>query len=285
MTVADGRLPKEPAAPAEHSPAKSEDPSVNFRRSLVLRTLSIASFFILWEAVSLVNFYLTKTFNPILVPTPIAVFQTGMEMIENGELLHHIVASLSRVVEGFLIAAVSGIAIGTIVGRSRLMEEVVDPVVQMLRPIPPFAFLPMMVLWFGIGEGSKVVFIAYSTFFPVFLTTAEGTRHVNPTLLRAAASLGASRRDLFWYVVLPNALPAIFTGLRLAFGLAWFVIIAAEFVAADAGVGFLINDSRTYFDVRRMLLGAVTVGLIGFSFDLVLLRIEAFLLRWRVSGR
>jgi ABC-type nitrate/sulfonate/bicarbonate transport system permease component len=165
-----------------------------------------------------------------------------------------------------------------------VLESLVDPMLELLRPIPPLAFLPMMVLWFGIGEASKISFIAYAAFFPIFTTTLEGIKYVDPLLLRAAESLGASRRDLFRYVVLPAATPSIITGLRLGFGLSFFVIVAAEFIAADAGLGYLINDARTFFLVSQMLLGAAVIGLIGFAFNRLLRLLEARLLRWRKTA-
>jgi ABC-type nitrate/sulfonate/bicarbonate transport system permease component len=250
-----------------------------------LRSLSVLMFFVLWYAVTLSNAYVFKAFNPILLPPPDVVLQKGIEMVASGELQMHILASMSRVIQGFLIAAFAGIALGTIVGRSRLMENLIEPMFELLRPIPPLAFLPMMVLWFGIGEGSKIMFIAYAAFFPIFTTTVEGIKYVDPLLLRAAASLGASERDLFRHVVLPAAMPSIITGLRLAFALSFFVIVAAEFIAADSGLGYLINDARTFFLVSQMLLGAAVIGIIGFTFNVLLRRLEAHLLRWRKRER
>jgi ABC-type nitrate/sulfonate/bicarbonate transport system permease component len=192
---------------------------------------------------------------------------------------------MRRVIQGFGIAAVAGVVVGLAVGTWKPLEKLVEPMIELLRPIPPLAFLPMMVLWFGIGEMSKIAFIAYAAFFPVFTTTLEGIKYVDPVLIRAASSLGASRTDLFRYVVLPAATPSIITGLRLGFGLSFFVIVAAEFIAADSGLGYMINDARTFFLVSQMLLGAVVIGLIGFVVNLVLRSIEGWLLRWRVATR
>ena len=185
---------------------------------------------------------------------------------------------------GFAIAALLGVSLGMAVGRSRFLENLLDPMLELLRPIPPLAFLPMMVLWFGIGEASKIAFIAYAAFFPIFTTTLEGIKYVDPLLLRAAASLGANQRDMFRYVVLPSAMPGTITGLRLGFGLSFFVIVAAEFIAADSGLGYLINDARTFFLVSQMLLGAAVIGLIGFTFNRMLRMLEARLLRWRKTA-
>ena len=253
-------------------------------RLALLRCSSIVIFFALWAAFSFANARYLKFFNPVLMPSPLDVLHTGVELVESGELQRDILASLSRVLQGFGIAAFVGVALGMAVGRSRLLENLVDPMLELLRPIPPLAFLPMMVLWFGIGEASKISFIAYAAFFPIFTTTLEGIKYVDPLLLRAAESLGASRRDLFRYVVLPAATPSIITGLRLGFGLSFFVIVAAEFIAADAGLGYLINDARTFFLVSQMLLGAAVIGLIGFAFNRLLRLLEARLLRWRKTA-
>jgi ABC-type nitrate/sulfonate/bicarbonate transport system permease component len=253
-------------------------------RHALLRCTSIVIFFAAWAAFSFANARYLKVFNPVLMPSPLDVLKTGIELVESGELQRDILASLSRVLQGFAIAAVAGVALGMAVGRSRVLESLVDPMLELLRPIPPLAFLPMMVLWFGIGEASKISFIAYAAFFPIFTTTLEGIKYVDPLLLRAAESLGASRRDLFRYVVLPAATPSIITGLRLGFGLSFFVIVAAEFIAADAGLGYLINDARTFFLVSQMLLGAAVIGLIGFAFNRLLRLLEARLLRWRKTA-
>ena len=252
---------------------------------LVLRAVSLLLFFALWWGVSLLNAHVLKVFNPILLPAPDEVMRAGIKMAASGELLRHITASLSRVVWGFSIAAALGIVVGTALGRSRLLEHLVEPMLEMLRPIPPLAFLPMMVLWFGIGEASKVAFITYAAFFPIFTTTIEGIKYVDPVLIRAASSLGASERQIFWHVVLPAATPNIITGMRLAFGLSFFVIVAAEFIAAVSGLGFLINDARTFFLVSNMLLGAAVIGIIGVLANVLLRRIEGRLLRWRKESR
>ena len=249
------------------------------------RTGSVLLFFALWWAFSFANAHWIRLFNPLLLPGPEAVLATGIDLTRSGELPRDILASLSRVVQGFLLAAVGGVLIGTLVARSRLLERLFEPMIELLRPIPPLAFLPMMVLWFGIGEGSKIAFIAYAAFFPIFTTTVEGMKFVDPLLLRAAATLGANRREIFRHVVLPAALPSIITGLRLAFALSFFVIVAAEFIAADSGLGYLINDARTFFLVSQMLLGAAVIGVIGFVFNAVLRRLEMRLLKWRKPAR
>jgi ABC-type nitrate/sulfonate/bicarbonate transport system permease component len=275
--LASAALPGVEAAPRRRTGARQ-------LKLFLLRCTSIGLFFAVWAAFSFANARYLKIFNPVLMPSPLDVLYTGVDLVESGELQRDIVASLARALQGFAIAAFLGVALGMAVGRSRLLESLIDPMLELLRPIPPLAFLPMMVLWFGIGEASKIAFIAYAAFFPIFTTTLEGIKYVDPLLLRAAASLGASRRDLFRYVVLPAATPSIITGLRLGFGLSFFVIVAAEFIAADRGLGYLINDARTFFLVSQMLLGAAVIGLIGFAFNRLLRLLEARLLRWRKTA-
>jgi ABC-type nitrate/sulfonate/bicarbonate transport system permease component len=279
-TVSAAAAPPAAPATARRVPKGLSRPAV-----LVLRLVSLLLFFALWWGVSLLNAHVLKVFNPILLPAPDEVLRAGIKMAASGELLKHITASLSRVLWGFGIAATLGIVVGTALGRSRLLEHLVEPMLEMLRPIPPLAFLPMMVLWFGIGEASKVAFIAYAAFFPIFTTTIEGIKYVDPVLIRAASSLGASERQIFWHVVLPAATPNIITGMRLAFGLSFFVIVAAEFIAADSGLGFLINDARTFFLVSNMLLGAAVIGIIGVLANVLLRKLEGRLLRWRNESR
>ena len=256
-----------------------------FWTDLALRSVSIVGFFALWYAASLINLHIWRMFNPTLLPTPHDVLIAAVQLTMSGELPRDIAASLYRVVLGFLVAAVLGVGLGTLIGRSRTIEKLMEPALELMRPIPPLAFLPVFVLWFGIGESSKVAFITYSAFFPIFTTTTEGIKFVDILLIRAAQTLGATEREIFRLVVLPAALPSIITGMRVGFAQCLFVIVAAEFIAADSGLGFLINDSRSFFLMSNMLVGAATIGVIGFVFNSLLRRLEARLLRWREDAR
>jgi ABC-type nitrate/sulfonate/bicarbonate transport system permease component len=252
---------------------------------LVLRSVSIVGFFALWYAASLINAHVWRMFSPILLPPPHEVLEAAIKLTLSGELPRDIAASLGRVVFGFLIAAVLGVGLGTLIGRSRTIERLLEPALELMRPIPPLAFLPVFVLWFGIGESSKVAFITYAAFFPIFTTTNEGIKFVDILLIRAAQTLGASEAQIFRLVVLPGAMPSIITGLRVGFAQCLFVIVAAEFIAADSGLGFLINDSRSFFLMSNMLVGAIVIGLLGLVFNSLLRRLETRLLRWREDAR
>jgi ABC-type nitrate/sulfonate/bicarbonate transport system permease component len=251
------------------------------RQRVSTRTLSLLALFLAWWALAAANARLFKWFNPVLFPDPPAIGREAWRLLVLGSLQWDVLTSLVRVVQGFVIASILGVVVGTLVARITVIENVVEPALDLLRPIPPLAFLPLLVLYLGIGEASKVGFIAYSAFFPVFTTTREGIRYVDPLLVRAAESLGASQREILWYVIIPAAIPNIMTGLRLGFALSFFVIVAAEFIAAERGLGFLINDAREFFRVDRMLLGAAAIGLLGYGFNQLFSRLERVLVPWK----
>jgi ABC-type nitrate/sulfonate/bicarbonate transport system permease component len=245
------------------------------------RTLSLLAVFLAWWVLADANARFFKWFNPVLLPDPPTVGKEAWRLLRLGSLQWDVLASLGRVVQGFVIAALLGVVAGTLVARVAVIENLLEPVLDVLRPIPPLAFLPLLVLYLGIGEASKIGFIAYSAFFPVFTTTREGIKYVDPLLVRAAQSLGASERDILRYVIIPAAMPNIMTGLRLSFALSFFVIVAAEFIAAERGLGFLINDAREFFRVDRMLLGAAAIGLLGYVFNQLFGRLERVLVPWK----
>ncbi len=245
-----------------------------------VRWIPLILLLLMWAFFSRVNqtFHL---FNPILLPSPTDVFVELWNLFKTGKLVDHIQASLIRVILGFLLGAGLGLFSGLLAGAFRPVQDMVEPIVELLRPIPPLALLPMMVLWFGIAETSKVIFIGYTSFFPVFITTMEGIKNVDPLLIRAALTLGASRKDLFWKVMIPASFPQIITGLRLSIGLSFFVIVAAEFVAADRGLGFLINDGRNFFLMPQMMGAAIVIGILGYSINTLVKKMERRLLQWR----
>jgi ABC-type nitrate/sulfonate/bicarbonate transport system permease component len=248
-------------------------------RALRWRLTALLAFVAVWSvAGGLVQ--LTRPFNPLFLPAPWVVVGAMVELGMKGQLWPHVGATLERVAIGFSAAALLAIALGLLAGQVRLVRNVVEPVVELLRPIPPLAVLPMFIVWVGIGEGSKVGFIAYATFFPMFVTTVHGVAQLDARLLRAAQSLGAGRAALF-FRILPAALPDILTGLRLGVALAFFVIVISEFVGAERGLGYLINDGRNFFLVPQMLGAAVLLGLLGYAGNAALRLLERRVLRWQ----
>ena len=249
-------------------------------RALALRLGAVAAFLALWSILSGAVVVL-KLFNPIFLPGPWLVLGNVLDMAVRGQLWIHLAATLERVALGFGAGAALGVGLGLAAGHLTPIRHVVEPLVELLRPIPPLAMLPMFIVWVGIGETSKVGFITYATFFPIFLTTITGVRQIDPLLLRAAQSLGARGVGLFTRVILPAALPDILTGLRLGVALAFFVIVISEFIGAEHGLGYLINDGRNFFLVPQMLGAAVVLGLLGYAGNGLVRLLERRLTRWQ----
>jgi ABC-type nitrate/sulfonate/bicarbonate transport system permease component len=255
-------------------------PALTRRRALTLRLVAVLAFLVAWSfAAGLV--VTLQLFNPIFLPGPWLVVGSLVELGAKGQLWVHVRATLERVAVGFATGAGLGVALGLAAGHVRVVRDLVEPVVEMLRPIPPLAVLPLFIVWVGIGEPSKVGFITYATFFPIFLTTVTGVRQIDPLLLRAAQSLGARGPRLFVRVILPAALPDILTGLRLGVALAFFVIVISEFIGAEHGLGYLINDGRNFFLVPQMLGAAVVLGLLGYAGNGLVRLLERRLTRWQ----
>jgi ABC-type nitrate/sulfonate/bicarbonate transport system permease component len=187
------------------------------------------------------------------------------------------------VAEGFGIAALAALGLGILAALCTPLRLMVEPVIEFIRPIPPLAFLPMFLVWFGLGEASKVAFIGYTTFFPMFVAIAASVLRVDVMLLRAAASLGASRADLIRRVVLPAAMPGVVVALRVGVGLALFVIVGAEFMGADAGLGHFIMEGRTFFNPAQIVLGALVLGILGSLINALLVAAERRLLHRSTS--
>ncbi len=248
-----------------------------------MRVAALLATLAAWSVVSYGNGVLQVT-NPVLLPTPVEVVKVAVETARDGLLHRHILTSLLRVAEGFGLATLAALGLGILAGICAPLRLMVEPVIEFIRPIPPLAFLPMFLVWFGLGETSKVAFIGYTTFFPMFVAVAASVLQVDVMLLRAAASLGASRLDLIRRVVLPAALPGIIVALRVGFGLALFVIVGAEFMGADAGLGFLIMEGRTFSNPAQIVMGALVLGLLGSVVNALLLTAERRLLRWRAPA-
>jgi sulfonate transport system permease protein len=253
------------------------------RRALTLRLGSVLVALTLWSLVSGLV-VLLELFNPIFLPGPWMVLGAVIELGAKGQLWVHIASTLERVAVGFGTGAVLALGLGLPAGYFRGARNLLEPVVELLRPIPPLAVLPLFIVWVGIGEGSKIGFITYATFFPMFLTTVHAVRQIDPLLLRAAQSLGAGPAQLFLRVILPAALPEVLTGVRLGVALSFFVIVISEFIGAEHGLGFLINDGRNFFLVPQMLGAAIVLGLLGWAGNEALRLLERRLLRWQHPG-
>lgn len=205
--------------------------------------------------------------NPMLIPPPVEVALKILEMLATAELPFHVGASLRRVLGGYLIGAVSGVVIGMAIGLSRMVEDLLEPPLQFVRNITPVAIVPFAIHAFGLEEASKYFVIWYATLVPVVFNTAAGVAATPPIRVRAAMCLGAKRRDIVFRIVLPSAWPFVMTGLRVALGFSFMGVVAAEMVAADTGVGFLIMQSRNMLLPGQMFTGLAMLGLIGLLAD------------------
>src|SRR5215472_5437878 len=265
-------------AGSESAEAAKTRPSRQTRRRayLELTVLSLVAGIGLWWAAVATGFA-----NPVLMPPPDAVLRAIVEMIVEGTLPVHIGVSLARALGGFLLAAVIGVPIGILLGRSARAFAVIDPWIELARPVPPIAVLPLVVLWFGIGETSKLVVVFYGALFPILVNTIHGVRSVDNGLVRAARALGATERQIFGLVVLPAAVPSVVTGLRLGAGMAIFVLVAAELLGSTTGLGWLIMDAREHFFTDRIMVGIVALGIVGYLLNRSLLWLEHRLVRWR----
>ncbi|RFB67228.1 MULTISPECIES: ABC transporter permease [unclassified Herbaspirillum] len=246
----------------------------------------------IWQAASSLGWI-----NPLVLPSPWAVVHKWFEYaaplkpydpaegswlawLFSGELLMDAIGSLYRVVVGFLIGAGLALPLGLLMGSSQRVYRLMNLTVQVIRPIPPIAYIPLAILWFGLGNPPALFLISLGAFFPVLMNTIAGVRQVDSIYLRAARNLGASQRTLFVRVMLPAAVPYILSGVRIGIGTAFIVVIVAEMIAVSNGLGFRIMEAREYFWSDKIIAGMITIGLLGLAIDLGMSRLNNYMLRW-----
>jgi NitT/TauT family transport system permease protein len=223
--------------------------------------LGFGSLFVIWHVASV---YLL---NSVLFPPPLRVMAKAVELARDGTLWENASISLQRIALGFFFGTLIGVPLGLAIGSFAFVRRMLEPYTEFFRFIPATALITVAVIWFGIGEGSKIFLIIYTTVFIVIINTAAGVSAVAPNKIRAARSLGASSRQVFMYVALPATVPYILTGMRLAMGNSFVTIVAAELVAANAGLGKMIWDSRLYMLVDNIFVALLVLGLLGFTAD------------------
>jgi NitT/TauT family transport system permease protein len=205
-------------------------------------------------------------------------------MAVSGELTAHLFASAGRALTGFAIAIAIGVPVGLFIGWYRSLGDILNPLLELFRNTAPLALLPVFVLVLGMGETSKISMVVYSCLWPVVLNTVSGVRNVDPLLIRSARSMGLSPLKLFRKVVLPAAVPTVFTGIRVAGAYSILVLIAAEMVGAKAGLGYLVNYSQFTFEIPKMYAGIVTLSLLGLVFNHAVVLVERRLTAWKGEG-
>jgi len=213
------------------------------------------------------QFLSTFVFNPFLIPPPLVVLETMIPMVKSGEIFRHVAISLARVGVGFATGCAAGIVLGVILGRVKTVSDLLDPIIELLRYLSPTAMIPIAVIWFGIGETSKYFLIFWGTFFIVLINTTAGVMRAPIIRQRAAECLGASPLQIFLLVVIPSAAPYIVTGMRIAMASSFMSIIPAEILAADSGIGYLLQHSSILLQTNRIFVALLTICVIGFIFD------------------
>lgn len=208
--------------------------------------------------------------DPQVLPSPVQSLEAAWRHLTFGELADHVATSLGRVAGGFGLAALAGIVLGVAAGWYRVLGRIVRPIVDLLRPIPPLAWIPMALIWFGLGESSKWFVIFLGAFFPIFTNAWRGMTSIAPVILRAARTMDVDGPELLLRVALPAALPDITTGLRVGFGLAFGILVAAELIAADSGMGYLVMQSRELGQLGVAVFGVLLIGIVSLVADGVL---------------
>lgn len=230
----------------------------------------------LWQVLSATGILGERTLAP---PTDVA--SAGWDLAHTGELSEHLLVSLERVVTGLAFGVTAGVLLAVAAGLFRVGDDVVDPTMQVLRGIPVLGLMPLIILWFGIGETTKVLLVAIGTAFPVYVNTYAGIRGVDAKLVESATTCGVGRLGLARRVILPGALPSFLVGLRFALTGAWLIMIIAEQINADSGIGYLMNEARMWYQTDVIVFGLVVYGALGLGTDGIVRLAERTLLSWR----
>ncbi len=264
-----------------HTPGRSE----RVRRGLTraangpwLRLLSPLALLAAWQVLSSRGVIPESKLAP-----PTQVFAAAKELLATGELQEALLVSLQRVAIGLTLGVTLAVTLGLLVGFFRVADVAIDPPLQMLRTVPFLGLIPLFVVWFGIGEEPKVYMVALGVLFPLYLNLVSGIHGVEKKLIEAGRSLGLGRLGLARTVILPGAMPSALTGFRLSLGVAWLSLIVAEQINADAGLGYLVMNARTYFRNDIIVMGLVIYACLGLLSDSIVRGLEAWLLRWRVN--
>lgn len=207
-------------------------------------------------------------------PDPLTVLLSTWELIANGTLLQHSVASLFRVTVGFYLAVLLGIPLGILIGRMRGARLLLNPLIQFLRPISPLAWIPLAMLWFGIGDAPAVFLIFLSSFFPMVVSTSVAVSAINSIYFRVAANFNFNRREVVTKVIIPAIMPDVVTALRISVSIAWLVVVAAEMIAVQSGLGYLILDARNGLRMDYVMVGMIVIGVIGLVLDMMMRRLS-----------
>lgn len=269
---------------AAPDPYRQTDTKVRQTSIGLISLLTLAGVVVLWWAVTAWGYI-----DPLFLPSPQAVASRVLRLFSVGYMdatvQQHLAASLWRIGLALVAAVLLAIPTGIAIGRNRIAQGILDPLIEFYRPIPPLAYLPLIVIWFGIGELSKVLLIYLAIFAPITIATAGGVRNVDPVKLRAAQSLGATRSQLLRYIIIPSALPEILTGLRIGLGVGWSTLVASELVAATRGLGFMVQSAGQFLATDVVMAGILLIAVVAFVLEIGLRRLQAKLVPWHGQAR
>ncbi len=251
--------------------------------SLAISAATVVLLFAAWFAVT--NLGLIK---PLFLPTPQAVWQQFVEYLTGAAndkpLWQHFAASLLRVFSAFLLACLTAVPVGIAMGMSRIARGIFDPPIEFYRPLPPLAYLPLIIIWFGIDETPKVLLIYLACFAPLALAARSGMKSAAQEQINAAYSMGASYRQVIVHVILPSALPEILVGMRIAIGFGWTTLVAAEMVAANVGLGQMVLNASNFLRTDIVIMGIIVIGVVAYLFDMFMRWVERRLVPWKGLG-
>lgn len=233
---------------------------------------------ILWETVTKLNIA-----PPAILPSLEIVLKAFVVQMQNGEMIQDVTISLTRVVRGYTFAVVLGLSFGVLMGISLRANKIFSGVFNGIRQIPPMAWIPLIILWFGIGETSKIIIISKAAFFPILLNTIDGIRNTPKGYIELARLYNINKFDLFRKIYFPSALPSIFVGLRLGLGIAWAMVVAAELIASSSGIGYRINDARSLMQSDVMIADMIVIGIIGSIMDFILRKVSRYFSKWQAT--
>jgi len=263
-----------------HRRKKTRSSGLKPLRTSTISVLSCLALISIWAAVS--GFGVVPA---LFLPSPAAVAVRLWRIASVGymdaTLWQHLYASLSRIAIALVVAVVFALPTGIAIGRSRIAQGILDPLIEFYRPIPPLAYLPLIVIWFGIGELAKILLIYLAIFAPIVIATAQGVRNVDPAKIRAAESLGANRRQLIVHVIVPHALPEVLAGIRIGLGVGWSTLVAAELVAATRGLGFMIQSAAQYLATDVVIAGIIVIAVVAVALELGLRALQRRLTPWQ----
>jgi NitT/TauT family transport system permease protein/taurine transport system permease protein len=266
--------------------ASSSESAIKLRRfrtglnSYSLTTAVLVTAVVLWQLVSMAG-----VFPAFALPSPVAVWLSLVDIVRNGyggqALSSDIFISCFRIIIGFVGAVAIGVPVGLLMSRNKIVFDIIDPLLQFVRPVPPLAYIPLLVVWFGIGELPKAILILVGTIPVIIIGTMSGVKSTPPLRISVARTLGASNAQIFRKVVLPSAMPEIFTAMRVGIGVAWTCLVAAELIAASSGLGWLVQFAGQALQVSIVIVGIVIIGLIGYVMELVIRKMENLIVPWR----